>query len=240
MSFLGVNALSLDAKYDEFYEADSTRDPLRDIELPAWPKDRVQALMALNLRGKTLLDVGCGDGRVLFQFRQRFDTLIGVEFSAARLKVAERNLMGLNFRPVCSSAEAMVSVPTGSVDCIVSADVIEHIPDVYAATDELFRVLRPGGVLAINTPNIAFIVKRWRLLAGRFPSTSQPNEGLGSDVLFDGGHLHYFTYRSLALLLERSGFVVDRRIGFGAWGRIHNFMPSLLSVGVQLVAHRPV
>jgi len=100
-------------------------------------------------------------------------------------------------------------------------------------------VLRPGGTLVINTPNIAFLKKRILLLMGRFPSTSQPNEGLGSDILFDGGHLHYFTFRSLSLLLERAGFAVEQSIGFGKLGRLHNVYPPLLSGGVQLVARKP-
>ena len=77
------------------------------------------------------------------------------------------------------------------------------------------------------------------LLLGRFPSTSQANEGLGSDILFDGGHLHYFTFRSLSLLLERAGLVVEQALGFGTFGRIHHIYPPLLSGGVQLVARKP-
>jgi hypothetical protein len=79
---------------------------------------------------------------------------------------------------------------------------------------------------------------RAQLLAGRFPSTSQPNEGLGSDILFDGGHLHYFTYRSLRLLLERGGFRMVSRQAYGRFGFIHAVYPPLTSVGVQWVAAR--
>lgn len=231
--------MSLDTKYDHFYQADAGRAAHADVVLNGWPRDRVQAIVHLPLKGEAILDVGCGDGRLLYQFRHRFKRLVGLEYSANRLAAAKAQLQGLPFEGICGSAEAMPQLATGSIDAIVSADVIEHVPDVYLAADEMFRVLRPGGVLAINTPNIAFIKKRLRLLVGRFPATSQPNEGLGSDVMFDGGHLHYFTYRSLALLLQRSGFVVERREGFGQLGRLHNFWPSLLSVGVQLVARKP-
>ena len=231
--------MSLDTKYDQFYQADGRRAAHSDVVVEGWPRDRVQAIVHLPLQGGAILDVGCGDGRLLYQFRHRFSRLVGLEYSASRLAAAQVQLRGLPFEGLCGSAEAMPQLPTGSIDAIVSADVIEHVPDVYLAADEMFRVLRPGGVLAINTPNIAFLKKRLRLLVGRFPATSQPNEGLGSDVMFDGGHLHYFTYRSLTLLLERSGFVVERREGFGPLGRLHNHWPSLLSVAVQLVARKP-
>jgi SAM-dependent methyltransferase len=231
--------LPLGAKYDAFYGGPHTEHPHPDVAVVGWPRSRIEAIVAEPLQGDVLLDIGCGDGFLLYQFRRRFQQLIGLEYSAHRLQGARRRLAGLPFTGVHGSAESMTVIPDGTIDAIVSADVIEHVPDVYAAADEMHRVLRPGGRLVINTPNVAFLVKRMRLLAGRFPSTSQGNEGLGSDVLFDGGHLHYFTYRSLGLLLERSGFRIVRRIGYGPHGRIHNLWPNLLSVGVQLVAEKP-
>ena len=133
----------------------------------------------------------------------------------------------------------MIQIESESIDRIISADTIEHIPDVYVAVAEMFRVLKPGGYLVINTPNIAFIKKRLLLLLGRFPSTSQANEGIGSDILFDGGHLHYFTFRSLRILLEKAGFEMTKKIGYGKLGKIHDIYPSLLSGGVQWVARKP-
>jgi ubiquinone/menaquinone biosynthesis C-methylase UbiE len=183
-----------------------------------------------------LLDIGCGDGRLLYAHRHRFETLLGLEYSAERLAQAERNLEGLDAVLHQGTAESMGAIPSGSVDRIVTSDVVEHIPDIYAAVAEMRRVLRGSGLLVINTPNVAYIKRRIQLVAGRFPSTSQRNEGLGSDILFDGGHLHYFTYRSLRLLLERGGFRVTGRQAYGRLGRLHSAHPPLTSVGVQLTA----
>ena len=130
----------------------------------------------------------------------------------------------------------MPQIDTNSIDRILSVDTIEHIPDVYAAASEMYRILRPGGTLIVNTPNIAYVKRRILLLFGRFPATSQPNEGLGSDILFDGGHFHYFTFRSLTLLLQKAGFHIIQRTGYGKFGRLHALWPNLTSVGVQLVA----
>ena len=231
--------MTMAEKYDRFYEAPASQTPLKEVTLRGWPRNRVEAIIAYSGDGQTLLDIGCGDGHLLYQLRNRFKRLIGLEYSASRLNQAKMNLSGLPFEGLLGSAESMTDVQTGSVDCIVSADTIEHVPDVYAAAGEMLRVLRPGGRMVINTPNIAFVKKRALLLLGRFPSTSQPNEGLGSDVLFDGGHLHYFTFRSLRLLLTRAGFKVERSVGYGKLGRIHHAYPPLLSGGVQLIAARP-
>ena len=145
----------------------------------------------------------------------------------------------MNFLALVGSAEDMSQIESNSVNTIVSADTIEHIPDVYAATEEMFRVLKPGGDLIINTPNIGFIKKRFLLLLGFFPSTSEPNEGIGNDALFDGGHLHYFTYRSLRLVLERAGFVMVKKTAYGKFGLIQNIYPELLSSGLQWHAKKP-
>lgn len=231
--------LSLADSYDRFYRSSGAKEDFADPVLTRWPRDRTEAILHSVARAGTVLDIGCGNGRLLHALRNRFDTLVGLEYSPERLTQARVNLEGLRFVAHQGSAENMSELATDSIDCIVSADTIEHIPDVYAATAEMARVLKPGGQLVINTPNVAFIKKRTLLLLGRFPSTSQNNEGLGSDLLFDGGHLHYFTYRSLRLLLTRAGFEIEHSIGFGRFGRVHNAWPPLLSGGVQLTAAKP-
>ena len=230
--------MSLSDQYDAFYKSTLVREHFVDLHSKGWPRNRTEAILAHAGSGLSVLDVGCGNGQLLYQLRGRFERLMGLEYSAHRLEQARVNLDGLSFTLERGSAEAMTNFADESIDCVVSADTIEHVPDVYAASAELHRVLKPGGRLVINTPNVAFAKKRLLLMLGRFPSTSQPNEGLGSDVLFDGGHLHYFTYRSLALLLTRVGFTVEQAIGYGSWGRLHHLHPPLTSVGVQLVARK--
>ena len=234
--------MGLSKQYDEFYQSELNKESFSEIVLGQWPRHRVEAIIhTVNKsipNGNKVLDIGCGNGHLLFQLKEKFEELVGLEFSSHRLGQAELNLADLPFTPVCGSAEDMNSIESDSIDCIVSADTIEHIPDVYKATEEMLRVLKPGGRLIINTPNIASIKKRLLLLLGRFPSTSQSNEGLGSDILFDGGHLHYFTFRSLGLLLRRAGFDVEDEIGYGKFGRMHNLYAPLLSGGVQLTAKK--
>jgi len=232
--------MSLSEQYDSFYKSELVKERLTEVRLNGWAKNRVEAIVFSAGSGATVLDVGCGNGWLLYQLRNRYTKMVGLEYSAHRLEQAKINLSDTAFVPVLGSAEDMKQIASESIDCIVSADTIEHVPDVYRAAAELFRVLKFGGTLVINTPNIAFLKKRILLLMGRFPSTSQSNEGLGSDILFDGGHLHYFTFRSLALLLERAGFSIERSLGFGKFGRLHNIYPPLTSGGVQLIARKPV
>jgi len=229
---------TLSAKYDQFYHTSLTKERLPEVTVRGWPSNRVEAIVAMGGRGERILDIGCGNGSLLYQFRNSFSCLVGLEYSPQRLSQAKINLDGYNFVPVAGSAETMTEIASESIDRIVSADTIEHVPDVYSAVNEMYRVLKPGGTLVINTPNIAFVKKRLILCLGRFPSTSQPNEGIGSDFLFDGGHLHYFTYRALRLVLEKSSFEMEKKIGYGPLGRANDWWPELLSGGVQWVARK--
>lgn len=231
--------MGMSSKYDEFYNSSHEKEDLPDVVVKGWPRNRVEAIVAVGGQGECILDIGCGNGFLLYQFRTSYRKLVGLEYSAHRLAQARINLADYDFVPVEGSAENMSEIGSNSIDRIISADTIEHIPDVYAAAAEMFRVLKPGGMLVINTPNIAFVKKRALLCIGRFPSTSQPNEGIGSDILYDGGHLHYFTFRALRIVLQRAGFVMTRKMGYGKLGSLHNIWPSLMSGGVQWVAYKP-
>ncbi len=100
--------------------------------------------------------------------------------------------------------------------------LVEHLFDPLGALQSVRRMLRPGGLVYIDTPNVAKYSRRLKLLAGRFPSTSSLDVGLtrydGRPVqLHDEGHLHYFTFRSLSrLLLERSGFERVERLPYAS------------------------
>lgn len=231
--------MSMSDKYDEFYSSSQVKEPLCALSVRRWPRNRAEAIIAVEGSGDSILDIGCGNGHLLYQFANRFSKLVGLELSKGRLSQAAINLADFDFVPYLGSAENMHSIESDSIDRIVSADTIEHIPDLYAATSEMCRVLKPGGIVVINTPNIAFIKKRITLLLGYFPATSQRNEGLGGDVLFDGGHFHYLTFRSLSLLLVRAGFRIEKKIGYGPLGRLHNIWPELLSGGAEVVAVKP-
>ena len=231
--------MGLTEKYNNFSTTDYKREYFEVIKHSKYPKGRHEAIVAWKGNGDSILDIGCNNGYMLYQFKNNYKNLIGLEYSSAQIERARINLEGLNFLGLVGSPEDMPQVESNSIDTIITADTIEHIPDVYAAAEEMFRVLKPGGDLFINTPNIGFIKKRALLLLGFFPSTSQPNEGIGDDSLFDGGHLHYFTFRSLRLVLEKAGFKMVKKIPYGKFGFIQTIYPELLSSGLQWHAKKP-
>jgi len=218
----------LSKSYDRAY----SHDRFERVIVDGWPLDRNQALVFLtNKKGDRVLDVGCGNGSTLAALGEKFNELHGIEFSSVRAEAATRNLKGYNAKIISVSIEERTPYPDVYFDCIIWADVIEHIINLWSAMEEVVRILKPGGRLITITPNIAKIKARTRLLLGKFPSTSAVDEGFSvrAGEMFDGGHMHYFTYGMMRKLYGKYGLKVVKEIGIGKYGRLHNCWKTLLS-----------
>ena len=222
--------------YDRVY----TDNPVSFSQLPErFPQHRNEALIRLAGSGTRVLEIGCGDGNVLYNLRHQFDQLYGIEISPIRAAKSQHaaEQCGLNLHIGVGNIEEELDFPDGFFDVILWADVIEHVVDVWAAMAAIRRLLSDDrGKLVTCTPNVASWRHRLTLLGGRFPSTSGFDEGLQvrPGELFDGGHLHYFTFSSLAKLYRKYGIEPTESLGFGKLGKVHQLYPSLLSGAVCL------
>lgn len=106
--------------------------------------------------GGRLLEVGCATGARLALLRALGWDVQGVETSAQACRLAKA-LYGL--RVFCGELEE-VSLPAGSLDAVVMSHVLEHVRDPVATLREARRVLRPSGVVVIETPNVASLGRR--------------------------------------------------------------------------------
>ena len=115
-----------------------------------------------------------------------------------------------------------------SEDVIALVETIEHLPDPLATLRELARILRPGGLLVLTTPNWS-CVDRWCF-------------GRRWDAIAPDGHLYYFDARTLARHLERAGFADLEletrgcRIPPMRWSRACLALVERAGWGAQLVA----
>jgi len=88
----------------------------------------------------------------------------------------------------------------GTVDAVTLWDVIEHLPDPLETLAWARGVLRPGGLLFLQTPNVDFQLRRARLMR-RLRGTGEE-----SNLLEARDHVNDFTYRSMEEPLGRAGF----------------------------------
>src|SRR5579859_5426274 len=100
-----------------------------------------------NLRGKLVLDVGCGMGRFAEVATRLGARVVGVDLSAAA-EVAARNLADREFVAFQADVFALPFAPE-SFDVIYSVGVLHHTPDCEAAVKALGQYLKPGGLLAV-------------------------------------------------------------------------------------------
>jgi SAM-dependent methyltransferase len=114
--------------------------------------------------GQALLDVGCGSGRHTFEalrrgadvvaLDQNAEDLVGVELMVTAM--ADAGEVARPERPVTLRADALaLPFPNDSFDRVIASEILEHVPQDGAAIAEIFRVLRPGGLLAVSVP------RRW-------------------------------------------------------------------------------
>jgi SAM-dependent methyltransferase len=212
-----------------------------DVVPRGWPRSRIEACRRWAGTGRRVLDIGCGNGALLYNLRDRFAELHGIDLAEARVAHARSALAGLAARVTPGNVEEGAPFPDEHFTLVVCADVLEHVVDVWAAVAEMRRILERGGRLLLTTPNVASLRRRATLLAGRFPSTSAPDQRLGlrtPEEMLDGGHLHYFTFSMLDRILARCSFGNIEHHGFGRLGRLHDLAPSLLSSSCLVLARK--
>lgn len=106
-----------------------------------------------DIKGRTVLDIGCGDGALTRFFCERGARVIGVDNQELGLKFAREFLARLGLQAELFLAEAYrMPVADGAVDFAIASDVVEHVREPERMIREAARALRPGGTLVITTP----------------------------------------------------------------------------------------
>jgi ubiquinone/menaquinone biosynthesis C-methylase UbiE len=112
-----------------------------------------------SFEGKTLIDVGAGDGTITFgAFERAGGSMLAilVDISKPLLQHAEQRAAELGLRDRCTfletSAERLDGVADASADVLTTRAVLAYVPDKAAAIANFMRVLKPGGRVSIAEP----------------------------------------------------------------------------------------
>ncbi|HWH00927.1 MAG TPA: methyltransferase domain-containing protein [Pilimelia sp.] len=127
--------------------------------------------------GALLVDVGCGGGLLAPHVAGKGYRHLGVDLVRSALERAAAH----GVTPVRGDAAAL-PLATGCADVVVAGELLEHVPDLDATVAQLCRVLRPGGLLVLDTLN-ATALGRWLAVtvAERVPGVPR---GLHDPALF--------------------------------------------------------
>ncbi len=158
---------------------------------------RTEVIEAVPAGCKRILSVGCGFGVTEAVLVDRGCEVWGIEREPAAAEEARGRLS----RVICSDADqALVDCPIGYFDCLIMADILEHLPDPWTTLAKYRRTLRDGGGLVVSLPNVGYVgVVVPLILGGRW-------EYQDSGVL-DRTHLRFFTQKTATALVRNAGFV---------------------------------
>jgi 2-polyprenyl-3-methyl-5-hydroxy-6-metoxy-1,4-benzoquinol methylase len=148
---------------------------------------------------RSILDVGCGAGQMLMEFRFNGWDVRGVDPWASVTAIGRKYLR----LPIeTARIEEATSVPPGSQDVVLSIDVFQFVADPLAFLKACMAALKPGGLLYLTLPNYA--------------SADSRQTGWAHNRFVPGSYLSYFTPASAMRILKKAGFSGVRVKTFGA------------------------
>jgi SAM-dependent methyltransferase len=155
--------------------------------------------------GDHVLDMGSGAGRHAFEALRLGATVTALDYSIEDLRKAGSTLYAMQLEgnlpstasSSCVNGDALrLPFTTNAFDRIICSEVMEHIPDDQGAAAELFRVLKPGGTIAVTVPSF-------------FPE--RINWALDSDYHAPasvGGHVRIYSKPEINERLSSAGFAI--------------------------------
>jgi 2-polyprenyl-3-methyl-5-hydroxy-6-metoxy-1,4-benzoquinol methylase len=165
-----------------------------------------------------VIDAGCGNG-VLADFLQRNGFQVkAIDSDANGIAIATRKFPAVRF------AIGSFGEPSDEqVDLVVSTEVIEHLYSPHELGNYSFSALRPGGTLMISTPYHGFLKNLALALTDSWDKHLTVN--------WHGGHIKFWSRKTLTEMLTRAGFEVT---GFAGVGRFPYLWKSMI-----LIARKP-
>ena len=155
-----------------------------------WQRRRHRITVLWARGAGRVLDAGCGSSLIV----QSLNNAIGMDYNYAKLRFLRRHEI-----PLVNGSAFALPFKDESFDCVISSQVIEHIPYDESVFSEMCRVLRTGGRLILGTPDYATI--GWRII--------EPIYGFLMPGGYKDEHITHYTLERLREILARHGIAIE-------------------------------
>ena len=183
----------------------------------------VFALAGALAPGTRVLDVGCGNGALAGVFLSRGCHVVGVDLSEPGIQIARAAHPGARFEVAAAGKELLGVLGEAPFDLVVSTEVIEHLYAPASFLEGCRDALRPEGRFIISTPYHGWLKNVLIAAAGQSDFHYRP--------LVQGGHIKFWSRKTLAAALTATGFT---SIEFAGTGRVPYLWKSMV-----MAAERP-
>jgi 2-polyprenyl-3-methyl-5-hydroxy-6-metoxy-1,4-benzoquinol methylase len=170
--------------------------------------------------GTRVLDVGCGNGFTSGEFLKRGCSVVGIDLSAQGIEIARRAHPKGRFELLPATDKLLEKLGEGPFDLVVSTEVVEHLYAPRTFASGCFEALKPGGRFICSTPYHGYMKNLALALAGKWDAHANP--------LWDGGHIKFWSRRTLGQLLIEAGF---ENLQFRGVGRLPGFWMTMVTSG---------
>jgi dolichol-phosphate mannosyltransferase len=154
-----------------------------------WQRARFRVIRGMVDGANRILDIGCGSSRIV----QSLPQAVGLDMQIRKLR-----WLRAPGRQLVQASMNDLPFPDATFDCVICSEVIEHIPRQEIDLTEMVRVLEPGGILVLGTPDYSRWV--WRALEGAYKKVFP--QGYATE------HINRYTRRTLRQEIERMGLTV--------------------------------
>ena len=153
---------------------------------------------------KSICDLGCGNGHISGRLAALDYDVTGVDASASGIQIARRSYPNVRFIEGLIDGNRNV----GDFDLVISSDVIEHMYRPSDLLEAAQSILKPGGHVLIGTPYHGYLKNLVLAALGKMDSHFS--------ALHDGGHIKFFSVKTLSSLMRSHGF---EDLNFTFYGR---------------------
>jgi 2-polyprenyl-3-methyl-5-hydroxy-6-metoxy-1,4-benzoquinol methylase len=147
---------------------------------------------------KHVCDLGSGNGYMAHHFARLGYEVTGVDGSKSGIATAQANGSEATFVHTLIDSTLRERTGLGEFDLVISSDVIEHLYHPSELVEAALSLLKPHGYLLIGTPYHGYLKNLVLSLLGKMDSHFT--------VLHDGGHIKFFSVKTLSAMVERYGF----------------------------------